>query len=256
MGNKRSGRGGLSRPALIALLLLFVFAVGYFLGTRNASSQQSLPAAQSETAELNDAGTSGISSAEASASSANDSSETSASASSGSAESTAPPASEAEGNTASSASKAEGGTASSASGSESGTEASSDDGYDPESETISEDAQVSDRDGVALYLHTYGHLPDNYITKKEAEEIGWRASEGNLWKVAPGYSIGGDRFGNREGLLPKKSGRTYYECDIDYSGGTRNAKRIVFSDDGLIFYTDDHYSSFTQLYDAEGAVNE
>ncbi|WP_276648398.1 ribonuclease domain-containing protein [Trichococcus flocculiformis] len=61
-------------------------------------------------------------------------------------------------------------------------------------------------------------------------------------------SIGGDCFGNREGLLPKKSGRTYYEADIDYDGGYRGAERIVYSNDGLIFYTDDHYESFEQLY--------
>ena len=61
-------------------------------------------------------------------------------------------------------------------------------------------------------------------------------------------SIGGDKFGNREGLLPKEDGRQYYECDVNYQGGYRGAERIVFSNDGLIFYTDDHYNSFTQLY--------
>lgn len=111
-----------------------------------------------------------------------------------------------------------------------------------------ENGSYTSKEDVALYLHTYGHLPDNYITKEEARALGWDASAGNLHKVAPGKSIGGDRFGNREGLLPSKKGRQYYECDIDYSGGTRGAKRIVFSDDGLVFYTGDHYASFEQLY--------
>ena len=111
-----------------------------------------------------------------------------------------------------------------------------------------EHGSYTSKEDVALYLHTYGHLPDNYITKEEARALGWDASAGNLHKVAPGKSIGGDRFGNREGLLPSKKGRQYYECDIDYAGGTRGPKRIVFSDDGLIFYTEDHYASYEQLY--------
>ena len=87
-----------------------------------------------------------------------------------------------------------------------------------------------------------------YLTKKEAEELGWDSYRGNLWDVAPGKSIGGSYFGNYEGLLPSKKGRKYYECDIDYNGGRRGAKRIIYSNDGLIFYTDDHYKSFEQLY--------
>lgn len=101
---------------------------------------------------------------------------------------------------------------------------------------------------VAAYLFEFEELPPNFITKNEAYDLGWEPREGNLPEVAPGYSIGGDRFGNREGLLPEAPGRQYYECDIDYEGGTRNAKRIVYSNDGLIFYTDDHYASFEQLY--------
>ena len=113
---------------------------------------------------------------------------------------------------------------------------------------IAEDGTYTSKDDVALYIHTYGKLPSNFLTKKDAQARGWESSKGNLQTVAPGMSIGGDRFGNREGLLPDKKGRQYYECDIDYDGGRRNAKRIVFSDDGLIFYTDDHYASFEQLY--------
>ena len=113
---------------------------------------------------------------------------------------------------------------------------------------VKEQGQYTDKDRVALYIHTYGHLPDNYITKAEAQKLGWDNTLGNLRKVAPGKSIGGDRFGNYEGQLPKANKRKYFECDIDYKSGKRNAKRIVFSNDGLIFYTDDHYKTFQQLY--------
>ena len=112
---------------------------------------------------------------------------------------------------------------------------------------IEEDGWYSSKEEVALYLETYGELPDNYLTKKEAMALGWNSKEGNLWEVADGMSIGGDKFGNREGLLPKEKGRVYYECDIDYEGGFRNSKRIVFSNDGLIYYTEDHYESFEEI---------
>lgn len=118
----------------------------------------------------------------------------------------------------------------------------------PGEATVSESGQYSDPVSVALYLHTYGHLPDNYLTKSEAESLGWSNSLGNLWDVATGCSIGGDKFGNREGLLPKAKGRQYYECDVNFDGGYRGGERIVYSNDGLIFYTADHYSSYTQLY--------
>ena len=118
----------------------------------------------------------------------------------------------------------------------------------PEDLTAIEKEEIySSKEEVADYLHTHGELPPNFITKKEAQALGWIASEGNLWEIAPGKSIGGDRFGNREGLLPEKAGRQWYECDIDYTGGNRGAKRIVFSSDGLIYYTDDHYKSFMEI---------
>ena len=104
---------------------------------------------------------------------------------------------------------------------------------------------------AALYLHLYGKLPSNFITKKEAEALGWKkepGEAGELQNVAPGKSIGGDRFGNYEKLLPEKKGRKYFECDINYAKGTRGAERIIYSDDGLIFYTGDHYKTFEQLY--------
>ena len=103
---------------------------------------------------------------------------------------------------------------------------------------------------VALYLVTYGELPSNFITKKEARELGWEG--GSVQKYLEGAAIGGDKFGNREGILPKASGRQYYECDIDTDGqNSRGAKRIVYSNDGLIYYTEDHYESFILLYGEE-----
>lgn len=109
---------------------------------------------------------------------------------------------------------------------------------------------LTSKDEVAAYIRDNGCLPDNFITKAEARELGWNG--GSLEPYAPGMCIGGDRFGNYEGLLPEKGGRTYYECDIDTLGAeTRGAKRIVYSSDGLIYYTEDHYESFELLYGKE-----
>ncbi len=111
--------------------------------------------------------------------------------------------------------------------------------------------RCSDPDRVAAYLHAYGELPPNFIRKEDARALGWDSADGNLWDVTDGMSIGGDRFGNREGLLPEADGRVWYECDVNYAGGFRGAERIVYSNDGLIYYTDDHYESFTLLYGEE-----
>ena len=101
---------------------------------------------------------------------------------------------------------------------------------------------------IADYIFEHGELPDNFITKKEAQKLGWDSSYNYVSDVAPGKSIGGDRFGNYEGLLPSKKGRTWYEADCYYTKGKRNAHRILFSNDGLVYYTDDHYESFTQMF--------
>ncbi len=113
--------------------------------------------------------------------------------------------------------------------------------------SISENGAYTDKVRVAAYINKFSKLPHNYITKGEAKKLGWQ-TKGTLDKVAPGKSIGGDKFGNYEGVLPKKKGRVYRECDIEYKKGNRNAKRIVFSNDGLIFYTSDHYKTFSKLY--------
>lgn len=119
-----------------------------------------------------------------------------------------------------------------------------------ETPAIDEDGVYTTKDDVALYLHTYGHLPSNFITKKEAEKLGW--SSGSLEPYAPGKCIGGSHFGNYEGMLPEKDGRSYTECDIDTLGADkRGAKRIVFSNDGSIYYTENHYETFELLYGEE-----
>ncbi len=121
----------------------------------------------------------------------------------------------------------------------------------PETEApkIDENGTYTSKDDVALYIHTYGKLPKNFITKAKAQAAGWDGGGLDSVKSLYGKCIGGDTFGNYEKHLPTKSGRKYYECDIDtLHAKARGVKRIVFSNDGLIYYTDDHYQSFTRLY--------
>ena len=113
---------------------------------------------------------------------------------------------------------------------------------------VNEDGWYDSKEDVALYIHLYGHLPDNYVTKRKAQDQGWTGGSVEPY-TGEGTAIGGSRFGNYEGLLPEAHGRTYTECDIGTVGGSsRGAKRIVFSNDGLIYYTEDHYESFELLY--------
>lgn len=112
---------------------------------------------------------------------------------------------------------------------------------------LNKNGSYTSKEDVAAYLRQYGKLPPNYISKAEAKSLGWDSTKGNLWKVAPGKSIGGDRFGNYEGLLPSGS---YTECDIDYQGGYRDSKRLVFrkeKNEWFIYYTEDHYNTFTEV---------
>lgn len=114
-------------------------------------------------------------------------------------------------------------------------------------EYLPEDGVYTIKEDISRYLHEYGQLPQNFITKAAARELGWNG--GSLEPYAPGLCIGGDPFGNYEGLLPEDAERKYYECDVDTLGAdSRGAKRIVYSNDGLIYYTEDHYASFTLLY--------
>lgn len=110
---------------------------------------------------------------------------------------------------------------------------------------IQKNGTYTSPEDVAAYIHTFSTLPSNFITKKEAQALGWVSTLGNLWDVAPGKSIGGDYFGNYEKLLPDGN---YHECDVNYAGGYRGAERLVYSTDGRIYYTNDHYATFTQLY--------
>lgn len=113
------------------------------------------------------------------------------------------------------------------------------------------DDPVTDPQQIVNYIDEFGCLPDNFITKDEAKDLGWDSRNNYVGEVAPGMSIGGDRFGNYEGLLPEKKGRKWYECDANYKGKKRGAERVVFSSDGLFYYTDDHYESFTQMFPEE-----
>lgn len=120
---------------------------------------------------------------------------------------------------------------------------------------VTEGASYYDAENVVLYLYYYGELPPNFITKDEARDLGW--SGGSVERYLEGAAIGGDTFSNREGLLPKASGRTYTECDLyTYGMDSRGAFRLVFSNDGLYFYTEDHYESFVELYVTEEGVVE
>ena len=123
---------------------------------------------------------------------------------------------------------------------------------DYESLELEEDGTYDSKDEVCAYLIRYHRLPDNYMTKKAARKLGWEG--GSLDRLIPGRSIGGDFFGNYEGTLPEKDGREYHECDIDTIGSSgRGPKRIIYSGDDdneewNIYYTDDHYESFTLLW--------
>lgn len=114
--------------------------------------------------------------------------------------------------------------------------------------SLDQDGRYSSPEEVAAFLHQFAELPVNFISKTDAMALGWDSDKGNLWDVTDHLSIGGDQFGNREGLLPTASGRQWYECDVNYQGGFRGAERLVYSNDGLIYYTDDHYQTFTKLY--------
>ena len=109
---------------------------------------------------------------------------------------------------------------------------------------INRNGSYYSKDEVALYIHTYGRLPDNFITKNEARALGWEG--GSVERYAPGKAIGGDYYGNYEGKLIDGS---YHECDINTLGkSSRGPERIVYSTSGVIYYTPDHYETFIRLY--------
>lgn len=102
--------------------------------------------------------------------------------------------------------------------------------------------ELTKENTVINYVKKNHQLPDYYITKIEAKKSGWNPSQGNLCDVLPGKAIGGDYFGNREGKLPK--GTKYFEADVNYSCGNRNADRIIFNKNGDVYLTKNHYRSF------------
>ena len=112
--------------------------------------------------------------------------------------------------------------------------------------SIDKNGEYTSPDDVALYIHTYHTLPKNYITKNEVKRLGWDSGEGNLDEVAPGKSIGGDRYGNYEKKLPENE--KYKECDVNYRGRYRGAERLIYTSGGAVYYTNDHYKSFKKLY--------
>lgn len=122
----------------------------------------------------------------------------------------------------------------------------------PEAEENVQAGPIIEPQAIADYLFEYGELPDNFITKKEAQALGWDSRTNYVSDVAPGKSIGGDYFGNYEGALPKGKGLKYYEADCYYTGGKRRAERIVYSSDGRVWYTEDHYTTFTELFPSNG----
>lgn len=121
-------------------------------------------------------------------------------------------------------------------------------------DVVEEDGVYTSPKLVSAYLQAFHKLPSNYITKSEAQKLGWDNKEGNLWEVTDEKSIGGDRFFNREKKLPEADGREWYECDVNYEGGYRGKERIVYSNDGMIYYTNDHYETFTLM--SEDQTNE
>lgn len=126
-----------------------------------------------------------------------------------------------------------------------GDDSSSDSAVSSDASNISEDGTYDSKEDVAAYIEEYHKLPSNYITKKEAKDLGWHG--GSVEKYAPGKCIGGDVFTNRQSILPIN--HEYRECDIDTLGASsRGPKRIVYStDDYEVYYTGDHYASFEHL---------
>ena len=118
---------------------------------------------------------------------------------------------------------------------------------EPEKENPEKEDPIISPQGIADYLFEHGELPPNFITKLEAIGRGWQTRFRTVAEAAPGMSIGGDRYGNYEGKLPTKKGRKYFEADCNYVSGNRGAERIVYSSDGLVFYTGDHYQTFTEM---------
>lgn len=112
---------------------------------------------------------------------------------------------------------------------------------------FADEATKKGLDGADWHLKYNGRLPEYYISKTDAKKLGWKRNEKKLSDVAPSFMMYGGVYKNNNCHLPKKQNRIWYEADIDYSFGSRNSKRIVFSNDGLIFATYDHYKTFVEI---------
>ncbi|MGB9096862.1 ribonuclease domain-containing protein [Erwinia sp.] len=117
-----------------------------------------------------------------------------------------------------------------------------------QTDSSSDISTLTEQQRVADYLHQHQRLPGYYLTKGEARKQGWEPSKGNLCKTLPGRAIGGDRFSNREKVLPEKQGRRWFEADVNYDCGRRGSDRMLYSSDGLIYVTKDHYRHVDQVY--------
>ena len=101
---------------------------------------------------------------------------------------------------------------------------------------------------LADYIFEHGELPENFVTKRQARDMGWQKNYRYPGDISPGLTIGGDYFGNYQQKLPDVKGRKYYEADCFYHGGKRNDYRIIYSNDGHVWYTGDHYVTFIELF--------
>jgi hypothetical protein len=108
-------------------------------------------------------------------------------------------------------------------------------------------ATFEGNNGIDVLLHNGNSLPTQYLTKKKAKKLGWKPILMNLHQVTDKGVIGGDIYRNKDGKLPSVDGRIWYEADMNYTGGIRNRSRILYSNDGLVFVTYDHYFTFNQI---------
>ena len=107
-------------------------------------------------------------------------------------------------------------------------------------------ATINETDGADWTLKHEGKLPEYYIEEDEIRTLGWRPGR---WpsNFAPGKMIKKGIYSNRNNHLPDEIGRVWYEADINYMQGKRNSQRVVWSNDGLIFVSYDHYKTFHEI---------
>ena len=107
-------------------------------------------------------------------------------------------------------------------------------------------ATVDGTSGADWHIKNVNKLPDNYITKEELKSFHWKRGKAPS-NYAPGKIVGGNIYKNDDLHLPHEMKRIWYEADINYVQGKRNSQRLVYSDDGLIFVTYNHYQTFYEI---------